>query len=400
MKMPSRLLLTFLATSTFAAEPPIPTFRAVEIDSKVGIGYGVTVADVDGDRKPDILLVDKDAVAWYRNPTWEKFVITGKLTKLDHVCLAAADIDGDGKAEIAVGAQWNPGDTVNSGAVFYLIPPADRTQRWQPVELPHEPVVHRMRWVKTANGYDLVVVPLHGRGNQDGRGLGAKILAYRMPEDPHQPWTTELIDDTLHLTHNFSGVQWDADPEQELLVAGKEGVFLFDRMPNNWARTQLAGNEPGETNFAGAGDVRDGHLPGGKRFLVTVEPMHGTQVVVYTPPDYGSGKRFWTRNVLDDSVVDGHAVACGDLIGTGYDQVVVGWRAMNKPGVKVGLRLYTPLDDEGRKWRRTVVDDNTMACEDLCLADLNGDGRPDIIAAGRGTHNLKIYFNEGTASGK
>jgi hypothetical protein len=42
------------------------------------------------------------------------------------------------------------------------------------------------------------------------------------------------------------------------------------------------------------------------------------------------------------------------------------------------------------------VDDDGMACEDLTLADLDGDGRLDIIASGRSTHNLKVYFNEST----
>ncbi len=41
-----------------------------------------------------------------------------------------------------------------------------------------------------------------------------------------------------------------------------------------------------------------------------------------------------------------------------------------------------------------LVDDNTMACEDLRLADLNGDGRIDIVAAGRATKNVVIYWNE------
>jgi hypothetical protein len=41
-----------------------------------------------------------------------------------------------------------------------------------------------------------------------------------------------------------------------------------------------------------------------------------------------------------------------------------------------------------------LVDDNTMACEDLKLADLNGDGRLDVIAAGRATKNVIIYWNE------
>src|SRR5262245_20264119 len=129
-----------LALPTLAA-PSAPSFRAVDVDKSVEIGYGVTVADVNGDKKPDILLADKQLIVWYENPGWQKHVIAEKLTPKDHVCIAAADIDGDGKCEIAVGAEWNPGDTVNSGAVFYLVPGADRTQRWEPVRLPHEPTV-------------------------------------------------------------------------------------------------------------------------------------------------------------------------------------------------------------------------------------------------------------------
>jgi len=35
-----------------------------------------------------------------------------------------------------------------------------------------------------------------------------------------------------------------------------------------------------------------------------------------------------------------------------------------------------------------------MATEDIRVADLNADGKPDLVAAGRASHNLKIYFNE------
>src|SRR4051812_19254527 len=78
----------FANASLSAAEVPDPKFRTQTIDDKIQIGYGVAVADVDGDSKPDILLADKKQFAWYRNPTWEKFVIAENLTKRDNVCLA------------------------------------------------------------------------------------------------------------------------------------------------------------------------------------------------------------------------------------------------------------------------------------------------------------------------
>src|SRR5438093_10410135 len=191
--MNSKALVALLlaSISTFAAAPPEPKFRAVDVDTQIEIGYGLAIADVDGDGKPDILLADKKQFVWYKNPTWEKFVLAENLTKEDNVCIAAADVDGDGKCEIAVGAGWNPGDTVNSGAVFYLVAPKDRAGKWEAVELHHEPTVHRMRWVKNAAGkFDLVVVPLHGRGNKNAQGDGAKILAYKVPVEPKQPWAT------------------------------------------------------------------------------------------------------------------------------------------------------------------------------------------------------------------
>ena len=98
-------------------EAQVPVFEAQTIDSRIAIGYGLAIGDVDGDRKPDILVADKKTIQWYHNPDWRKHVIAENLTEKDNVCIAAADIDGDGRCEVAVGAGWNPGDTVNSGAV-------------------------------------------------------------------------------------------------------------------------------------------------------------------------------------------------------------------------------------------------------------------------------------------
>ena len=114
-----------------------------------------------------------------------------------------------------------------------------------------------------------------------------------------------------------------------------------------------------------------------------------------SPTQYSSGADWSpTRNVVDESLNQGHGLAAADLLGVGHDQIVAGWRG-TRPGDRVGIRLYAPVDQGGREWRQhAVIDDNTMACEDLKVADLDGDGRPEVIAAGRASHNVVIYWNE------
>ena len=197
------LWLAVIAVTGTAQEVPEFKWRAVQIDT-IQIGYGLQMADVNGDGKTDIVLADKSTVQWYESPDWTKHVIARNLTQRDNVCVTARDIDGDGKCEIAVGGQWNFRETNKDGAVFYLIPPTDRTKPWQPVQLHHEPSVHRMHWVKgPSDDYRLVVKPLRGRGTVDGVGLGIRVLAYSKPSDPAGPWSYDVICDFLHLSHNF-----------------------------------------------------------------------------------------------------------------------------------------------------------------------------------------------------
>lgn len=376
-----------------ATEPPLPVFRHQDIDTEVRIGYGLAIADVDGDGRPDILLADKNTVQWYRNPTWTKHVIAENLTPQDNVCIAALDLDGDGRCEIAVGAGWNPGETTDaskSGAVFHLLAPEDRTQRWEPLRLHHEPTVHRMHWVRAPDGrWELIVKPLHGRGNRNNAGEGARVYAYAKPSNPRDPWTLSLVSDFTHASHNFHPIDANAGPGQDLLVAALEGVFHFERTNGSWRHRQLSDQWTGE--------VRDGKLPGGRRFLATIEPMHGSVSAVYTAPATPDAP--WARRMLDDTLKDGHAVVVADLIGLGSDQIVVGWRAMTPRGAP-GVRMFTPLDPEGREWRRTDLSGPEVAVEDMKGADLDGDGRIDLILAGRATGNLRILWNETPGAGK
>jgi hypothetical protein len=59
------------------------------------------------------------------------------------------------------------------------------------------------------------------------------------------------------------------------------------------------------------------------------------------------------------------------------------------------VRIYKALDDKGEKWERHLLDEGGVAVEDLACADLDGDGRIDIVAVGRASHNARIYWNKG-----
>lgn len=391
--MKSLVALTFLPVVLLAQTP---AFNEQLIDDKVEIGYGIALADVNGDSKPDILLADKKLIVWYENPTWTKHIIAEALTPKDNVCIAARDIDGDGKCEIAVGAEWNPGDTMNSGAVFYLIPPTDRTQKWEPVKLTHEPTVHRMKWVRGLDGsYALVVAPLHGRGNKNGEGAGVRVLAYHKPQNPKAEWKTTIVSDSMHLTHNLDIVPTTANEAETLLLCGREGVVRLSPTANDgWHQQWITRHTPDNADLKGAGEVRWGVFANGSPYVATIEPMHGNQLCIYTPPPDGPKDKEWKRTVLDDKLADGHALACHDLLGIGNRQIVVGWRSMNQVGPRVGVKLFRTTKENGSGWEQTLIDDNGMACEDAVVIDLDGDKKPDVIAAGRRTKNLKIYWNQ------
>ena len=396
MKTLATLLLLLGGAATVAAEPK---FEPQTLDDKLAIGYGLAIGEVNGDKHPDILVADKKQFVWYKNPgrpgqAWAKFVMAENLTARDNVCIAARDINGDGKVEVAVGAMWNPGETSDpkkSGSVHYLVRPKDPTAKWEAIQLPHEPTVHRMRWVQVAdNRHDLVVLPLHGRGNRGGAGDGVRVLAYRMPANPHDPWETTVLDQSMHMTHNFDileATRPDGEKLRGVLLGGKEGVRAVMIDDGQWRE----GSKPNPAFTRAAGEVRG--LPAttseGLHYITTIEPMHGNSVVLYSGRD---GQDTATRHVLDEDLKQGHALALADVLGAGRPQVIAGWRNPNRKG-RVGIRLYELLDAAGSKWNTHVLDDNRMACEDLKIADLDGDGRLDVIACGRATKNLVVYWN-------
>jgi hypothetical protein len=385
------LILWYLLFSLRSLEP---NFVIQEIDDHVAIGYGIVIGDVDGDGKPDILLADKKEFVWYRNGDWKRFVMIENLTEFDNVCIAARDINGDGKVEIVVGAQWNPGETsdpAKSGTVHYLVRPEDPTQKWKAVPLYHEPTVHRMRWAKAQNGeYHLIMVPLHGIGNKGGEGVGVNVIAYKPPKDWTGEWNYQVIPTDMHMTHNLEVADMGDGEGESIFIGGKEGIKIFTFWGNKWNPSVQNEWLVKDQSF---GELRLGKIIPGRWMLGGIEPIHGNQVTAYLSSSTEFKKEKLARLVLDDGVKEGHGIVIADFLNQGYSQLVAGWRAKNDTG-DMGIKMYMSKKGDFSETEEYWIDHNGMSCEDLQMADLDGDGKLDLIAAGRSTNNLRIYWNK------
>ena len=355
-------------------------FRAQEIATDFGVGYAVVPGDVNSDGQMDVLAISGTELVWFKAPTWEKTVILGAgATTADNVTLAPHDIDGDGRLDIALGAGWT---RQNTGTLQWVKQnPPGTTPAWEVFPISAEPTLHRIRWadVDGDGKQDLIVAPLHGKGAKgpDWEGPAARVLVFRPPQNPRtEPWPMEVAAEANHIQHNFLPMNLDTDKQDELVTASKEGLYVLDRPGNStWSRTLLGEGAPGE--------VKLGRV-GGRRMLATVEPWHGAGIAVYAEKP-GT----WAKTMIESALTDGHALGWADFDGDGNDDLAAGWRGAPKPGVAI----YT-VDREGALKSKTMVDDGGMATEDLIVGDFNGDKQPDIVASGRSTRNIKIYWNE------
>ena len=108
------------------------------------------------------------------------------------------------------------------------------------------------------------------------------------------------------------------------------------------------------------------------------------------------------RTVLTDKLAWGHALWCVDMDGDSDQELIVGQRDPNKSNagtdnpVGPGIFVYDPNSSKTpMTFERQIIDDGTVAVEDLVAEDLDGDGKPEIIAGGHATHNVKIFWNKG-----
>lgn len=370
------------------AATPIPEFAEHLIASDLKGGYQVTIADLNKDGKPDIIALASGMkeLVWYENPSWTRHVLAENLAHM--INLAAWDTDGDGIPEIVIASEFANEAKKSIGIVSVLTHGADVTQPWKVTEIDRIPTSHRLRWADIfGNGRKVLVnAPLAGLTAEAPEYRGRAPLVYYKPG----AWMRETIpSENEGVQHGIFITDWDGSGREDILTASFSGLHLFRLGKDGaWSRTELAKGDPSPWPKSGSSDVTVGSL-GGKaktRFLAAIEPWHGNQVAVYRQ----DGKGIWQRQVIDDGLVEGHTILTADLNGDGVDEIVAGYRGKGR-----SVNVYYTNGSKGERWTNHPVDSGGIAASSCAAADLNGDGKIDLVCIGSATTNLKWYENKG-----
>ena len=141
---------------------------------------------------------------------------------------------------------------------------------------------------------------------------------------------------------------------------------------SGWTKHLIA-QENGATNIKAADLNRDGQPD------VVGACGHGKGVFWFEGPN-------WTKHVIDADLATPHALAVGDFDGDGDLDVAVASYTTHT------VRWYEN-DGRGNFTPHDIDTGNKQEAYDLKATDVDGDGRIDLILAGRESKNAVVYFN-------
>jgi hypothetical protein len=389
-----RFVLVLLFSTAYCLLPSAYSqeFDRTVIDANFPGAYQVEVADVNGDQKPDIIAVGGSTCAWYENPTWKKRIVTGAKQTPGIISSATADIDGDGKAEIAIAYEFAM-NTPTTGKLLLAVQGRGPDDSWKLVPIAGIGSIHRLRWgdINRDKRIDLVVAPIFGpEAKPPTYEDPARLIFFDGRENIKAGKTTGHLLAKRPVMHAIEVSDATKIGSSFILTADNLGVgMVIPVSPGRIEVIDLVSGATGNAPKQGCSEIHLGRLKDGTRFLATLEPWHGNQVVMYLKTNRKSenldaAPRIYRRQLIDDTLADGHALWVADVDGDGDDEVFAGHR-----GKDHRVSMYD-FDQAKKTWIRTVLD-REVAAQDLRGGDIDGDGTPDVVAVGGSTHNVVCY---------
>jgi hypothetical protein len=369
--------------------------------------YGLCPADIDGDG--DIDLVSSDArehgaLYWFENDGTGNFTrhtifaapqdMSQELVRMErHV---AADMNRDGHPDVVI-VDNKAGDIrwfENNGT------PKDE-KPWP---------LHTIARGALPGAYDVAMGDVDGDGKIDAVTtswrLGNQFAWFQHPGtiDPKNEimWVKRVIEDNLAETRTVSLGDINRDGRLDVLgTATKAGLVVWYENPGNPATTQWKKHVIDRTGRPAHGHLVDMDGDGDLDFVMAAgmaEKMGGSEIspVIHQVAWYenvgtpGDGST-WKKHVIGSPFDEGFEAVAADLDGDGRMEVVAtAW------GPHGRVVWFSNAGDPSGAWTAHVIKEDWTAANQVVVADFDGDGRPDIAAGSDKKSNQVFWWrNEG-----
>lgn len=350
-------------------------FRRLTLD--LGIAEAVTVADVNGDGRLDIISGEN----WYeqlapragqglsfakhkfRSLPYDNFY-------LSDLCDLALDVNGDGLIDVVSSSWWYP-------QLSWWENPGKAGRPWPMHILETRSPVEFAFLVDILNtGQPRQLLPQFGRESfplawYELAGKGAK-----------QAWIRHIVSPRSY-GHGIGAGDVNGDGRTDIVTP--LGWLEAPADPRQGPWRFHAEFDLGVVSFIHVHDVNGDGLAD----LVT-SAAHDYGIFWWEQRKNAAGQRSWVKHMIDDAWSQAHALTLADLNGDGRPELVTGKRYyahQTDPGANepLGVYWYEQLNGAGTAWRRHIIDYSSRAGGGMQIPviDMNGDGRPDVLVAGK-----------------
>lgn len=300
-----------------------------------------------------------------------------------------ADIDGDGDADIVAGNDYSGNEVW-----WYENPSPYMDRAWKR---------HIIKRGGANKHHDIYALDIDGDGRQElffwNQGAHCMYLA-RIPDDPCGTWTLKKVyayADTAELPprarykfnttnehEGFASSDIDGDGREDLVGGG-----MWFKYAGADSLTPHPVDEAYHYSCCAAGQLVEGGRP---EVVLAVGDGEGP-LNMY---EWDENTEQWTCRTLADSVDNAHTLLITDFDGDGHADV---WYAeMRLGGGNADARNVIMLGNGKGDFPRTITVSEGIDNHESKMADLDGDGDPDILGKGYNhlPGNLHIWLNNGT----
>lgn len=362
-----------------------PSFTRRVLDAALSGAVFVTTGDIDGDGKLDVLAAgeNNNQIAWYRNlggrpaALERHFIRNGPVPdpRFDYAkTLAVGDIDEDGDLDIAFGSEdenlvgWY--ENQGRGAAFVehvLTTAAD-----------HVKMVH-VGDIDRDGDLDIIAVS----SDDNTVAIFENLLKGNGVRPPQ--FTRKVLTDTALGARGVHAADFDRDGDLDIVIASRQDNRIVLHVNTSIHRSAVLEGEQVVNTYYRTRSVAAADIDGDGR----MDMLSTSERIVAWHRNVGGAPPSFESVVIDTSFAGGRWVTAGDIDGDGDTDIVAADLGTNRI-----VWYENQLHQTGRAdFVAREVTNTARRVRDVNVADIDEDGDLDLYSASDGDNTVAWYEN-------